>query len=85
MRTVEIYTTPSCGFCSAAKRLLTKKGAEFTEVNVAGRPDLRDEMMTRAGGRRTVPQIFIDGKHIGDCEDLFDLDYADKLDGMLAA
>ena len=85
MSEIVIYTTPTCGFCSAAKRLLTKKGAAFTEISVAGRPDLREEMMERAGGRRTVPQIFVNGAHVGDCEDLFDLDYADKLDEILAA
>jgi glutaredoxin 3 len=85
MPNIEIYTTPTCGFCRAAKRLLAKKGVEFIELDVAGKPDLRDEMTTRAGGRRTVPQIFVDGRHIGDCEDLFDLDYAEKLDAILAA
>lgn len=85
MTEIVIYTTPTCGFCRAAKRLLTKKGAEFTEIDVAGRPELREEMTERANGRRTVPQIFVNGRHVGDCEDLFDLDYADKLDDILAA
>jgi len=85
MARVEIYTTPSCGFCSAAKRLLVKKGVEFEEVNVAGQPEMREAMMERAGGRRSVPQIFINNLHVGDCEDLFDLDYEDKLDAMLTA
>jgi len=85
MPNVEIYTTPTCGFCRAAKRLLEKKGVTYTEVNVAGLPDLREQMMERAGGRRTVPQIFVDGKHLGDCDDLYDLDYEEKLDAILAA
>ena len=85
MTDIVIYTTPTCGFCSAAKRLLSKKGVDYTEINVAGHPELREEMTEKAGGRRTVPQIFVDGKHIGDCEDLFDLDYADELDEILAA
>jgi len=85
MARVEIYTTPTCGFCRAAKRLLDKKGVAFEEVNVAGQPEMREAMTQRAGGRRSVPQIFINDQHIGDCEDLFDLDFEDKLDAMLAA
>jgi len=85
MPNVEIYTTPTCGFCIAAKRLLAKKGVDFVEVNVAGQPALRDYMMERAGGRRTVPQIFVDGKYIGDCDDLYDLEFDEKLDAILAA
>ncbi len=85
MKQIEIYTTPTCGFCHAAKRLLTSKGVTFAEIGVAGDTGLRQEMMTRAGGRYTVPQIFIDGQHVGGCDDLYALDRAGKLDPMLAA
>jgi glutaredoxin 3 len=83
MSTVEIYTTPTCGYCHAAKRLLTKKGIAFTEIDVSANHDQRVRMMERAGGRRTVPQIFIDGAHVGGCDDLYALDDAGKLDPML--
>jgi glutaredoxin 3 len=85
MKDVEIYTSPSCGFCHAAKRLLSQKGASFREITVVGNPAARQEMMTRAGGRYTVPQIFIGGQHVGGCDDLYALDRAGKLDPMLAA
>ncbi len=85
MSTVEIYTTPFCGFCVAAKRLLTKKGVSFTEIDVARAPDRRQEMMRRAHGRHTVPQIFVDGTHVGGCDDLYALERAGKLDPLLAA
>jgi glutaredoxin 3 len=84
MPTVEIYTTPLCGFCHAAKRLLTQKGAAFTEIDVSRDPARRAAMMARAGGRRTVPQIFIAGRHVGGCDDLYELDRAGGLDPMLA-
>jgi glutaredoxin 3 len=85
MKDIEIYTTPTCGFCHMAKRLLTSKGASFREISVAGDPELRQQMMSRANGRHTVPQIFIDGMHVGGCDDLFSLERAGKLDPMLAA
>jgi glutaredoxin 3 len=85
MKTVEIYTTPLCGYCHAAKRLLTKKGVPFTETDVSVDPALRATMMQRAHGRRTVPQIFIGGSHVGGCDDLYALEDAGKLDPMLAA
>lgn len=84
MKAVEIYTTPICGFCHAAKRLLTKKGVTYTEIDVSGDNALRAKMMDRAGGRRTVPQIFIGGVHVGGCDDLHALDADGKLDPMLA-
>jgi glutaredoxin 3 len=84
MSTVEIYTSPTCGYCHAAKRLLTKKGVTFTEIDVSTDNAQRIKMMDRAAGRRTVPQIFIDGAHIGGCDDLYALDDAGKLDPMLA-
>lgn len=85
MARVEIYTTPLCGYCHAAKGLLQRKGVSFIEYDLAAQPDLRPEMMARAGGRRTVPQIFIDGAHIGGCDDLHALDRAGGLDPLLAA
>ena len=85
MAQVEIYTSPLCGFCHAAKRLLTNKGVSFSEVDVWSEPDRKPEMIQRANGRRTVPQIFINGEHIGGCDDLHDLDRAGKLDTLLAA
>jgi glutaredoxin 3 len=84
MKDIEIYTTPTCGFCHAAKRLLTTKGVAFREISVAGDPGLRQEMMTRSG-RHTVPQIFIGGVHVGGCDDLYALERSGKLDPMLAA
>ncbi|NGQ91189.1 glutaredoxin 3 [Rhodobacter sp. HX-7-19] len=84
MKPVEIYTTPICPYCLAAKRLLSKKGVPFTEIDVSRDPSLREKMTTRAGGRRTVPQIFIGGTHVGGCDDIHALDHAGKLDPMLA-
>jgi glutaredoxin 3 len=80
---VIVYTQPFCGYCTAAKRLLTAKGAAFTEIDVMIEAGKRDEMIERSGGRRTVPQIFIDGRHIGGYDDLSALDRAGKLDGLL--
>lgn len=85
MKPVEIYTTPTCPYCHAAKRLLTQKGAPFAEVDVSRDPALRDKMTARAGGRRTVPQIFIGGQHVGGCDDLYDLDAQGALDSLLGA
>lgn len=85
MASVEIYTSPLCGYCHAAKRLLTQKGVTYAETDVARDPAQRRVMMDRAGGRHTVPQIFIDGQHIGGCDDLFALDRAGGLDPLLAA
>ncbi|WP_428546344.1 glutaredoxin 3 [Profundibacter sp.] len=84
MQTVEIYTSPFCGFCTAAKRLLKSKGVEFTEYNVGMSPAKRQEMMSRANGGHTVPQIFIGDKHVGGCDELHALERAGKLDAMLA-
>mgnify|MGYP005986007255 CR=1 FL=1 len=85
MNNVEIYTTPTCGFCHAAKRLLTQKGISFAEISLAQHPEKRAEMMQRANGGRTVPQIFIGGTHVGGCDDLYALENAGKLDELLAA
>ncbi|MBV7411049.1 glutaredoxin 3 [Maritimibacter sp. DP1N21-5] len=84
MKPVTIYTTQLCGFCHAAKRLLSKKGIAFEEIDVAHDPAKRQEMMRRSG-RHTVPQIWIGEHHVGGCDDLFELDRNGKLDPMLAA
>ena len=80
-----VYSTPFCGYCAAAKRLLTTKGAEYTEIDVMMDPDRRQEMLAKSGGRRTVPQIFIDGRHIGGFDELNALDKAGELDPLLTA
>ncbi|WP_457797756.1 glutaredoxin 3 [Methylocystis sp. S23] len=85
MARIEIYTTPTCPYCIAAKKLLTQKGAAFEEISVAGDPEGRAAMTARAGGRATVPQIFVDGRHIGGCDDLYALDGEGGLDPLLAA
>lgn len=83
MAKIEIYTTPTCGFCTAAKALLHNKDAAFEEISVVDR-DLRAKMTDRAHGRLTVPQIFIDGQHVGGFDDLSALERAGKLDPLLA-
>lgn len=85
MKQVEIYTTPICGFCRMAKRLLDQKGVSYTEIDVMMAPGKRDEMTKRANGGRTVPQIFIGGDHVGGCDDLYALERAGRLDPMLSA
>ncbi len=85
MKPVEIYTSPMCGYCHAAKRLLTQKGVSFAEINVMLSPAKRQEMMSRANGRHTVPQIFIGPEHVGGYDDLAALERAGKLDALLAA
>ena len=85
MPRIEIYSTPWCPYCIAAKRLLDRKGVAYVDTDVSGNAQLRQEMMQRANGRYTVPQIFIDGVHVGGCDDLHALDRAGKLDPMLAA
>jgi glutaredoxin 3 len=82
MAKVEIYTTTTCPYCVAAKALLRSKGAEFEEINIVTDEE-RQAMMERAEGRRTVPQIFIDGVGVGGADDLRALDRAGKLDGLL--
>ena len=82
---IEIYTSPLCGFCYQAKTLLNRKGVNFDEIDLAAHPDRKQEMIARANGRPTVPQIFINGAHIGGCDDLFGLDSEGKLDQLLTA
>ncbi|MBC6405739.1 MAG: glutaredoxin 3 [Rhodospirillales bacterium] len=83
MAEVEIYTSLLCGFCYRAKRLLETKGIAFSEYNLLAEPQRRREMLERAGGRTSVPQIFIDGVHIGGCDELYALEAAGKLNPLL--
>ena len=85
MKPVTLYTTPFCGYCLAAKRLLANKGVSYVEIDVAGEPQRRAEMVQRAKGRRTVPQVFIGDEHVGGFDDVSALERAGKLDLMLAA
>lgn len=84
MKPVTIYTTPICGYCRAAKNLLSSKGVQFTEINVMAHPSRRAEMTQRANGRRTVPQIFIGETHVGGFDDIASLEREGKLDPLLA-
>jgi glutaredoxin 3 len=83
MARIEIYTTTICPYCVRAKTLLKKKGASYEEINIETDDALRQTMMDRTGGRRTVPQIFIDGRHVGGCDDLYALDRQGELDRLL--
>lgn len=84
MASVEVYTTPYCPYCVAAKDLLRRKGVDFVEINIAGDCDLRTKMMARAGGRMTVPQIFIGETYVGGCDELVALDRRGGLEPLLA-
>lgn len=84
MRPVEIYTTPMCPYCHAAKRLLDRKGVAYREIDVSRDPSLRATMTQRSHGRRTVPQIFVGDTHVGGSDDLHALDHVGKLDPLLA-
>ncbi len=83
MAEVTIYSTNVCPYCVKAKQLLSAKGAAFKEINISQDPALVEEVQTRSGGRKTVPQIFINNKHIGGCDDLYALDAAGQLDELL--
>ena len=85
MNPVTIYTTAWCPYCSAARSLLKEKGIAFREIDVEKTPTERAVMMTRAGGRTSVPQIFVGETHVGGCDDLYALDKAGKLDALLKA
>jgi glutaredoxin 3 len=85
MKTVRIYTKGYCPYCHAAKALLQRKGVRFEETDIGRQPELREEMIRRAGGRWTVPQIFIGDVHVGGCDDLHALDRAGRLDPLLVA
>ncbi len=82
MPLVTIYTRSFCGYCTAAKALLRKKGIQFEEIDASGAPEKRNEMITRSG-RFTVPQIFIGGRHVGGCDDLYSLDARGELDSLM--
>ena len=84
MTRILLYTTPYCGYCRAAKRLLTSKGLDFTEIDVCEDPAKREEMISRAMGMRTLPQIFIHGLHVGGYDELVELEREAKLDAWLA-
>ena len=84
MARVEIYSKMFCGFCYSAKRLLDEKGVDYEEIDITMGGPKRAEMIQRAGGRTTVPQIFIDDMHVGGCDDLHALDRDGRLDPMLA-
>jgi glutaredoxin 3 len=84
MANIIMYTTPVCPYCVRAKGLLKRKGIDvITEIDVSGSEEIRADMMQKAGGRRTVPQIFINDQHIGGCDDLYALDAQGKLDALL--
>ncbi|MGF1631667.1 MAG: glutaredoxin 3 [Kiloniellaceae bacterium] len=85
MANVEVYSSMLCGFCYRAKKLLEQKGVAFTEIDVMVHPSRRAEMVERSGGRSSVPQIFIGGRHIGGCDELFALEASKKLDPLLQA
>jgi len=81
---ITIYSSPFCGYCSAAKRLLRSKQLDFIEIDVLIEPERRQEMVARSNGRATVPQVFVGDKHIGGFDDLSALDAAGELDALLA-
>jgi glutaredoxin 3 len=84
MPKVTVYSTTVCPYCVRAKMLLDKKGATYEEINLSKNPELRDEMLEKTGGKRTVPQIFIGDKHVGGCDDLYELELDGDLDQLLA-
>jgi len=79
---IEIYTSPFCGFCHAAKKLLEKKGVAYTEIDVKMKSDKRREMTERSG-KTSVPQIFVDGEYLGDCMEIMEMDADDELAARL--
>ena len=85
MAKVTIYTTPICPYCQMAKDLLSRKRTAFDEIDVMGEPARRAEMRAKAGGRNSVPQIWIGDRHVGGCDDLFELEAEGQLDRLLAA
>ena len=84
MAEITIYTTPVCPYCDRAKRLLKEKGQQWNEIDVSKDAAVREKMMEKAGGKRSVPQIFIGEKHIGGCDDLYALDKQGGLDSLLS-
>jgi glutaredoxin 3 len=84
MSRITIYTTIFCPYCQMAKQLLERKGVTYEEIDVTGKPDVRAEMAKKAGGRSTVPQIWIGEHHVGGCDDLYELDRKGELDKLLS-
>jgi glutaredoxin 3 len=84
MTQVTVYSGPHCPYCESAKMLLKKKGVAFDDFNVRTDAGKMEEMLQKSGGKRTIPQIFIGGQHIGGCDDLYALDSVGKLDALLA-
>src|SRR5271170_2912461 len=84
MSAVDIYTIHYCPYCQDAKELLSRKGVSFHEIDVTGNRDIRKEMIARANGQATYPQIFVGATHVGGCDDLYALEEAGKLDPLLA-
>ncbi len=84
MAAVDIYTIRYCPYCQDAKELLSRKGVSFHEIDASGNREIRKQMIERAAGRNTYPQIFIGSTHVGGCDDLYALEEADKLDPLLA-
>ena len=85
MTSVEIYTQKYCSFCHYAKELLTRKGVDFREIDVTADRRIREEMVARANGRTTVPQIFVGPTHVGGCDELYALEEGGKLDALLGS
>jgi len=83
MVNIDIYTTPYCPFCIRAKKLLANKKVEFNEIDLSENPNKFEEMLSKSNGARTVPQIFVNGEHIGDCDHIHDLDQKGELDKIL--
>jgi len=83
MVNIDIYTTPYCPFCIRAKKLLANKKVEFNEIDLSENPDKFEEMLSKSNGAKTVPQIFVNGEHIGDCDHIHDLDQKGELDKIL--
>jgi glutaredoxin 3 len=84
MAMIDIYTIRYCPYCQDAKELLSSKGVNFNEIDATGNRDIRKQMVERANGRNTYPQIFIGATHVGGCDDLYALDAAGKLDPLLS-
>lgn len=84
MAKITVYSTTVCPYCVRAKMLLDKKGVRYEEINLTKHPERREEMLSRSGGKRTVPQIFIGDKHVGGCDDLYELELDGALDPLLA-
>ena len=80
---IEIYTSPNCGFCNAAKRLLERKGLDYKEIDVLIEPDKKREMTERTGGFTSVPQVFVSGEYLGDCSEIMEMDQEGALDARL--